>query len=61
MRQVGGQAAAAMAYHLLNACCTHTESQPADWLAKLDMALLQPVTSQLGISIKVLYLLITNS
>jgi len=50
-RQVAGQVAAAVAYHLLNGCKVHKEAEAADWLAKLDMALLQPAVPQPGATI----------
>ncbi|KAL0048239.1 hypothetical protein WJX82_010821 [Trebouxia sp. C0006] len=52
-RQVAGQVAASVAYHLLNGCKVHKEAEAADWLANLDMALLQPAMPQPGATIKV--------
>lgn len=51
--QVAGQVAAAVAYHLLYSCTANKDVQPAEWLAKLDMALLKPAALQPGASIKV--------
>ncbi|DBA84804.1 TPA: hypothetical protein ACH3X1_005839 [Trebouxia sp. C0004] len=54
-RQVAGQVAAAVAYHLLNGCKAHKEAETADWLAKLDKALLQAAVPQPGTTIKASY------
>jgi hypothetical protein len=54
-RQVAGQVAAAVAYHLLNGCKVHKEAEAADWLAKLDMALLQAAVPQPGATITASY------
>ena len=54
-RQVAGQVAASVAYHLLNGCKAHKEAEAADWLAKLDMALLQRAVPQPGATIKATY------
>ncbi len=54
-RQVAGQVAASVAYHLLNGCKAHKEAEAADWLAKLDMALLQAAVPQPGATIKASY------
>lgn len=52
-RLVAGRVAAAVAYHLLQGCSAHREAGAADWLAKLDLALLQPCAPQPGGTIKV--------
>lgn len=54
-RQVAGQVAASVAYHLLNGCKVHKEAEAADWLAKLDMPLLQPAVPQPSATIKARY------
>ena len=54
-RQVAGQVAASVAYHLLNGCKAHKEVEAAEWLAKLDMALLQAAVPQPGATIKARY------